>query len=163
MDLADKLIAQSQIEEKKRANGFAPHYGIDETGLPVPNPVNASYVVMRIIGNVNIYQTGAGFFVGRQRYKKTCQSIIALTGRPRIIVFEDIDNDDIDKQHEANEVMWKQMKNVINSEHGLIWEMLRKMVPHYNKRYIRINDLLVWDKETSEILLMPKGNTEQNG
>ena len=54
MDLADKLIAQNQAEEKKRANGFAPHHGIDETGLPVPNPVNADYVVMRIISNINI-------------------------------------------------------------------------------------------------------------
>jgi len=160
MDLADKLIAQNQAEEKKKANGFAPHHGIDETGLPVPNPVNADYVVMRIIGNINIYQMGGEFYVGKQRYKQTSQSIIALTGRPRLIVFENVRPDDKDKQHETNEVMWKQMKSVINSEAGLIWEMLRKMVPHYNKRYIRINDQLVWDRETTDILIMPKGNLE---
>ena len=158
MDLADQLIAKNKSEEKRRT--FAPHYGIDETGLPVPNPINADYVVMRIISNINIYQTGGEFFVGKQRYKQTSQSIIALTGRPKLIVFEDIDSDDRDKQREENENMWKQMKNVINSESGLIWEMMRKMVPVYNKRYIRINDQLVWDRETTDIIVMPKGNEE---
>lgn len=158
MDLADQLIAKNKSEEKRRT--FAPHYGIDETGLPVPKPINADYVVMRIISNINIYQTGGEFFVGKQRYKQTSQSIIALTGRPKIIVFEEVDSDDMDKQRETNETMWKQMKNVINSESGLIWEMMRKMVPVYNKRYIRINDQLVWDRETTDILFMPKGNLE---
>ena len=157
MDLADKLIAKNKAEEEKKTRGFAPHYGIDETGLPIPKPVNASYVVMRIIGNLNIYQISGEFYVGHRRYRQTAQTLIALTGRPRIVVFEDIDNDK-DAQHEANEAMWKQMKNTINSEHGLIWEKLREMVPQFSKRYLRINDQLVWDKTTSEILLIPKGN-----
>ena len=158
MDLADKLIAQSQAGGG--GHRFAPHYGVDETGLPVPKPVNADYVVARIIGNLNIYQIHGEFYHDKYRYKQTNQSLIALTGRPRLILFDDIDQDDKDKQHEANENMWKQMKSVINSESGLIWEMLRKMVPQYNKRYIRINDQLVWDREAADILLMPKGNLE---
>lgn len=158
MDLADKLIAQKQAEEKKRENNFAPHYGIDETGLPVPKPVNASYIVMRIIGNLNIYQLGGEFYVGQRRYKQTAQNLIALSGRPHLVMFEDVEDNDKETQHNMDETMWKQMKNTINSEHGLIWEKLRETVPQFNKRYIRINDQLVWDKETSEILLIPKGN-----
>lgn len=159
MDLADQLIAKQQKSIAKKENGFAPHYGIDETGLPIPKPVNADYVVMRIIGNVNIYMAGGDFFIGRRTLRQSSQSLIALTGRPKLVVFDDESLDD-DGKREENENMWKQMKGVINSESGLIWEMMRKMVPVYNKRYIRINDQLVWDRETTDILLMPKGNLE---
>ena len=155
MDLADRLIAQNQAEEKKRTDGFAPHYGIDETGIPIPKPVNADYVIMRIIGNVNIYKLGDEFFVDKRKYKQNSQSLIALCGRPDIILFENIDGDDKDAQYEAKESMWKQMKNTINSEHGLIWEKMRDIVPPFNKRYLRINRELVWDRETSEILTIP--------
>jgi hypothetical protein len=158
MDLADRLIAQKQAEDKKRENNFAPHYGIDDTGLPVPKPVNASYVVMRIMGNLNMYQIGGEFYIGRRRYKQTAQNLIALTGRPHLVTFDDIDEDDKVKQHETDEIMWKQMKNIINSERGLIWERLREVIPHFNKRYLRINEQLVWDRETSDILIIPKGN-----
>lgn len=159
MDLADQLIAKHQANVTREENGFAPHYGIDETGLPVPKPINADYVVMRIIGNVNIYKAGNDFFVGRRSLRQSSQSLIALTGRPKIIIFDDESLDE-DGKREENENMWKQMKNVINTESGLVWEMLRKMVPVYNKRYIRINDQLVWDRETTDIIVMPKGNEE---
>ena len=155
MDLADKLIAQKQAEERAKENNFAPHYGIDETGLPVPKPVNASYIVMRIIGNLNIYQLNGEFFVDKRRYKQTAQSLIALTGKPRLVVLEDVVENEEEKKRELSETMWRQVKNVINSEHGLIWEKLREMVPQFNKRYIRINNMLVWDRETCEILVMP--------
>lgn len=159
MDLADQLIAKQQKSIAKKENGFAPHYGIDETGLPVPKPVNADYVVMRIIGNVNIYRAGGDFFIGRRTLRQSSQSLIALTGRPKLVVFDDESLDD-DGKREENENMWKQMKSVINSESGLIWEMMRKMVPVYNKRYIRINDQLVWDRVETDIIVMPKGNEE---
>ena len=159
MDLADQLIAKHQAKVTREEKGFAPHYGIDETGLPVPKPINADYVVMRIIGNVGIYRAGDDFFVGRRTLRQNSQSLIALTGRPRLIIFDDESLDE-DGRREENENMWKQMKNVINSESGLIWEMMRKMVPVYNKRYIRINDQLVWDRETTDIIVMPKGNEE---
>lgn len=159
MDLADQLIAKQQKSIAKKENGFAPHYGIDETGLPIPKPVNADYVVMRIIGNVNIYRAGGDFFIGRRTLRQSSQSLIALTGRPKLVVFDDESLDD-DGKREENENMWKQMKSVINSESGLIWEMMRKMVPMYNKRYIRINDQLVWDRVETDIIVMPKGNEE---
>lgn len=159
MDLADQLIAKHQANVAREENGFAPHYGIDETGLPVPKPINADYVVMRIIGNVSIYRAGDDFFVGRRTLRQNSQALIALTGRPKLVIF---DNESLDEdgKREENENMWKQMKNVINSESGLIWEMMRKMVPVYNKRYIRINDQLVWDRENTDIIVMPKGNEE---
>ena len=159
MELADQLIAKHQANVAREENGFAPHYGIDETGLPVPKPINADYVVMRIIGNVSIYRAGEDFFVGRRTLRQNSQALIALTGRPKLIIFDDESLDE-DGRREENENMWKQMKNVINSESGLIWEMMRKMVPVYNKRYIRINDQLVWDRETTDIIVMPKGNEE---
>lgn len=155
MDLADKLIAKNQAEERAKENNFAPHYGIDETGLPVPNPVNASYIVMRIIGNLNMYQLNGEFFIDKRKYKQTAQSLIALTGRPRLVMLENPEDEEKGLKHELDEKMWQQVKKTINSEHGLIWEKLREMVPKYNKRYIRINRLLVWDRETSEILVMP--------
>ena len=155
MDLADKLIAKKQAEERAKENNFAPHYGIDETGLPVPNPVNASYIVMRIIGNLNMYQLNGEFFIDKRKYKQTAQSLIALTGRPRLVMLENPEDEEKGLRHELDERMWQQVKKTINSEHGLIWEKLREMVPQFNKRYIRINRMLVWDRETSEILVMP--------
>ena len=155
MDLADKLIAQTQADERKKNNGFAPHYGIDETGIPIPKPVNSDYIILRIIGNVNMYRIGDEFYVDKRRYRQGPQSLIALCGRPNIVLFEDIDEDDKDAQYIAKENMWRQVKNTINSEHGLIWEKMREMVPQYNKRYLRINRMLVWDRETSEILIIP--------
>lgn len=155
MDLADKLIAKKQAEERAKKNNFAPHYGIDETGLPVPNPVNASYIVMRIIGNLNMYQLNGEFFIDKRKYKQTAQSLIALTGRPRLVMLENPEDEEKGLKHELDERMWQQVKKTINSEHGLIWEKLREMVPQFNKRYIRINRMLVWDRETSEILVMP--------
>lgn len=155
MDLADKLIAKNQAEKRAKENNFAPHYGIDETGLPVPNPVNASYIVMRIIGNLNMYQLNGEFFIDKRKYKQTAQSLIALTGRPRLVMLENPEDEEKGLKHELDERMWQQVKKTINSEHGLIWEKLREMVPQFNKRYIRINRMLVWDRETSEILVMP--------
>lgn len=155
MDLADKLIAKNQAEERAKENNFAPHYGIDETGLPVPNPVNASYIVMRIIGNLNMYQLNGEFFIDKRKYKQTAQSLIALTGRPHLVMLENPEDEEKGLRHELDEKMWQQVKKTINSEHGLIWEKLREMVPQFNKRYIRINRMLVWDRETSEILVMP--------
>lgn len=152
MDLADRIIAQNQTEERKRE--YAPHYGIDETGIPIPKPVNADYVIMRIIGNKNIYKIGDGFYVDRHLYKQTSQSLIALCSRPKIAVFDD-DLDD-DAKHEENEIMWKQVKSTINSEHGLIWDKLRDMVPPFNKRYLRINRQLVWDRELADIIFLPE-------
>lgn len=154
MDLADRIIAQNQTEERKRE--YAPHYGIDDTGIPIPKPVNADYVVMRILGNINMYKIGEMFFVDKRRYRETAQNIIALCGRPRLVMFEGIDEEDKLKQHEANEEMWRQMKSVINSEHGLIWEKLRDMVPDYSKRYLRINKQLVWDRENADIIVLPE-------
>lgn len=155
MDLADKLIAQNEAEEKKKNNCFAPHYGIDETGIPIPKPVNSDYIVMRIIGNVNMYRIGNEFYVDKRHYKKGSQSLIALCGKPIIVLHEDIDPDDKEAQYIATDNMWRQVKNTINSEHGLIWEKLRDMVPQFDKRYIRINGQLVWDREKSEILVIP--------
>lgn len=155
MDLADKLIAKNQAEKRAKENNFAPHYGIDETGLPVPKPVNASYIVMRIIGNLNMYQLNGEFFIDKRKYKQTAQSLIALTGRPRLVMLENPEDEEKGLRHEMDEKMWQQVKKTINSEHGLIWEKLREMVPQYSKRYIRINRMLVWDRETCEILVMP--------
>lgn len=152
MDLADRIIAQNQTEERKRE--YAPHYGIDDTGIPIPKPVNADYVIMRIIGNKNIYKIGDRFYVDRYLYRQTSQSLIALCGRPKIVAFDD-DLDD-DAKHNANEDMWKQVKGTINSEHGLIWDRLRDMVPTFNKRYLRINRQLVWDRELADIVFLPE-------
>ena len=153
--MADKLIAKNQAEKRAKENNFAPHYGIDETGLPVPKPVNASYIVMRIIGNLNMYQLNGEFFIDKRKYKQTAQSLIALTGRPRLVMLENPEDEEKGLRHEMDEKMWQQVKKTINSEHGLIWEKLREMVPQYSKRYIRINRMLVWDRETCEILVMP--------
>ena len=49
MDLADRIINNSKLLE----NEFA-EYGIDELGLPVPYPLNTSYIVARIIGSETI-------------------------------------------------------------------------------------------------------------
>lgn len=155
MDLADRLIAQNEADEKKKNNNFAPHYGIDETGIPIPKPVNSDYVIMRIIGNVNMYRIGDEFYVDKRHYRQGPQALIALCGRPKIVLFEDIDEDDKEAKYEARENMWRQVKNTINSEHGLIWEKMRDLVPRFNKRYLRINRMLVWDRETSEILVIP--------
>lgn len=155
MDLADKLIAQNRAEEREKENDFAPHYGIDETGLPVPNPINAAYIIMRIIGNLNIYRLGDKFYVNKKHYPQNKQSLLALCGRPRIVLFEDIDPDDRMKKYEINNTVWNQVKSVAGSEYGLIWDRLHDMVPEFNKRYLRINHMLVWDRETSEILVIP--------
>lgn len=154
MDLADRLIAQNEAEQNKKSE-FAPHYGIDETGIPVPKPVNAAYVIMRIIGNINIYRLGEEFYVNKRHYQKNAQSLLALCGRPKLVVFEDVEPDDVHAQYMENDAMWNQLKRVVSSEHGLIWDRLRDVVPEFNKRYIRLNHMFVWDKEACEILVIP--------
>lgn len=152
MGLADKLIA------KQASNDLAPHYGVDETGLPVPSPINADYVVARIIGNKDIYQANGDFYIGHTLYKQTPQSLIALCGHPRLVEFDALSPQaTMSSKSEVNYQVWRQIKKVINEEYGLVWEMLRHTTPSYNKRLIRINDDLVWDKDSSTIKFMPKG------
>ena len=154
-NLVDRVIDQLNKEEEINASKRTDQWGIDDTGFPWPNPVNAQAVAVRVFskwgqvkGIDNIYKIEDDIFLGG---KKLCQSkatLLSLYEKPKIIVWA---NQDPDMQNEDE--LWKQVKHIISSEWPIIWAIIREISPEYDRDYIRIKDGLIWDKNNTDIIV----------
>lgn len=156
--LADRVIDRLSQE----ADGVEPgvsypdRWGIDETGFPWPNPVNAQAVAARLFfkhgkknGIDNIFKIGDDIFIDRKKVLQNKTTLLSFYDRPKIVLWA---NDESTLQDP--EALWKQIKSIISSEWPIIWATVRKVAPEYNKDYIRITDYLVWGKDEADILFM---------
>lgn len=142
-NLADQLVGKLTEPEKEAIN----QWGIDETGFPWPNPVNADSVVARIYsryGENNIYMLGDDIYINHEKMFPRSSSVLAVCGKPKIIMWV-TDDQDYDE-------FWKQVKRTINTEWSLIVARLKEITPQYDRKYIRIINNLVWGKDESDIL-----------
>lgn len=139
MDLADRIINNSKLLE----NEFA-EYGIDELGLPVPYPLNTSYIVARIIGSEkNLFKVQRRLYLDKRLIPMNSTYVKMLCGEPRIVLWK---NEDMQKK-------WKSTSSFINNNFSIIWDKLMEYVPEYDRRYIEVVKGLVWDKEKSDFIV----------
>lgn len=156
--LADKVI--NRLSEE--AEGTEPRiqnpkeWGIDDTGFPWPNPVNAQAVAARLFfkhgkknGLDNIFKIGEDVFIDRKKVVQNKPTLLSLYDRPKIVLWANED-----PGYQDPEQLWNQIKRIISSEWPIVWATVRKVAPEYNKDYIRITDNLVWGKDEADILYM---------
>ena len=156
--LADKVIDRLSEE----ADGVEPgiqnpkEWGIDETGFPWPNPVNAQAVAARLFfkhgkknGIDNIFKIGDDIFIDRKKVTQNRSTLLSLYDRPKIVLWA---NEDPTLQDP--EVLWKHVKSIISSEWPIVWTTVRKIAPEYDRNYIRITSDLIWGKDEADILFM---------
>lgn len=156
--LADKVI--NRLSEE--AEGIEPRiqnpkeWGIDDTGFPWPNPVNAQAVAARLFfkhgkknGLDNIFKIGEDVFIDRKKVTQNKPTLLSLYDRPKIVLWANEDPGCQDPEQ-----LWNQIKRTISSEWPIVWATVRKVAPEYNKDYIRITDNLVWGKDEADILYM---------
>ena len=142
-NLADMII--NQMERGEDVNNT--HWGIDETGLPWPNPVNADAIVARLFskyGRDGIFKIQDGLFINRKMVKKDKSTLLALCGKPQIVIWAD-------DEHDYAE-FWAQIKKVISTEWPIIWATVMEYSDEYNNDYIRVSGTMVWDKNKSDII-----------
>lgn len=155
-NLADMVI--NQIERDRDKEKFDEHpnqWGIDDTGFPWPNPVNAQAVAIRVFsrwgvvnGVDNIYKIDDDIFLGKRKLRQDRPTLLSLYERPNISIWA---NEDPAKQDE--EELWRQIKKVISSEWPIVWAIIKDVAPEYSRDYIRITGDLVWGKNESDILI----------
>lgn len=154
-DLANRVISQIERETAGGGNEHPEQWGIDDSGFPWPNPVNAQAVAVRVFskwgrvdGVDNIYKIEDDVFLGGKRLHQDRPTLLSLYSRPKIVLWA---NSNPERQDE-NE-LWIQIKKTISSEWPIVWATIRDLAPEYNRDYIRITDDLVWGKEESDLLI----------
>lgn len=142
MSLADRIIDMG-------SGGAEPDYfGIDERGIPAPCPLNHHYVVARIVSEYPcLYRRGGEIYVNNKLVERNVDNIFILCGRPRIVLWN---GNNFKKQWEGA------IDREIKRDRAIIWSLLYEMIPDHNKRYIRVTDTLVWDKEKADFLVIPE-------
>lgn len=149
-NLADKVI--SNINRPVPANDeYKNQWGMDEFGFPWPNPVTTDAVVAAILLKYNkedMFKINGDLFFDRRKYTQNRQNLLALCGKPKIVVWANESEERRDP-----EVLWAQVKRVVNSDWPVIWVKLREIIPEYDRDYIRIKDDMIWGKEESDILI----------
>lgn len=150
----DRLAQESTVAEPRIP--YPNQWGIDDTGFPWPNPVNAEAVAARLFfkhgkknGLDNIFRIGDDVFIDRKKINQNKPTLLSLYDKPKIVLWA---NEDTSRQDP--EAIWKQVKSVISSEWPIVWATVRKMAPEYDRNYIRIADNLVWGKDEADILFM---------
>ena len=156
-NLADKVIDQINIKEAQDNSPKYPNqWGIDDTGFPWPNPVNAQAVAIRVFsrwgrvnGVSNIYKIEDDIFLGGKKIKQDRPTLLSLYEKPSISIWA---NQNLELQDEDE--LWKQIKKVISSEWPVVWAIIKDVAPEYSRDYIRITNDMVWGKDESDILIM---------
>lgn len=139
MDLADRIIQNNSVQEKDYQE-----FGIDELGLPVPYPINTSYIVARIIGSdKNLFKVGDRLYLDKRYIPMRASYVKMLCGEPRIVLWK---NDEMRDK-------WKNPSSFIGNNFSIIWDKLMKYVPEYDRRYIEVVKGLIWDKEKSDFIV----------
>lgn len=101
-------------------------FSVDELGLPMPDKTNQEYIVARILSQKrNIYKIKGDLFVDGELVKPSVANVIWL-------------NHGGDKYINGNTLT-------------LIWRRLLECVHEFDRRYIRITDEIVWDREKSQL------------
>lgn len=155
--IADKVINQINREKVKEDNPQYPdQWGIDDTGFPWPNPVNAQAVAVWVFskwgmkdGVNNIFKIEDDIFIGRRRVAQNRASLLSLYKKPNIVLWANMEPELQDEN-----ALWVQIKRTISSEWPIVWAIIREAAPEYSRDYIRISKNLVWGKEESDILSM---------
>lgn len=156
-DLADKVISQIEHDiAREEEDQYPNQWGIDDTGFPWPNPVNAQAVAIRVFskwgvvdGVENIYRIDDDIFLGKKKLRQDRPTLLSLYEKPNISIWANKNPD----KHDEEEI-WRQIKKVISSEWPVVWAIIKKVAPEYSRDYIRITDNLVWGKDESDILIM---------
>lgn len=153
-DLANRVIEQLAREEKEEIL-HPDQWGIDDSGFPWPNPVNAQAVAIRVFskwgkanGIDNIYKIEGDIFIGGKKVSQNRPTLLSLYDRPKIVLWA---NSNIELQDE-NE-LWDQIKKIISSEWPIVWAIIRDVAPEYNRDYIRISDGLIWGKDEADLII----------
>lgn len=156
-NLADRVI--NQIEKDKAIDTldkYPDQWGIDDTGFPWPNPVNAQAVAVRVfskwgrVGGVdNIFKIEDEIFLGGKRIPQNRATLLSLYSKPKIVAWA---NQSPEKHSE--EELWAQIKRTISSEWPVVWTIIRELAPEYTRDYIRVTDGLVWGKNESDLIIM---------
>lgn len=153
--LADKVIGQIEREQATSVKPTRPdQWGIDDTGFPWPNPVNAQAVAARIFfkhgknnGIYNIFKIGDDIFIGKKKVLQNKPTLLSYYEKPNIVLWanENPDYQDVEK-------VWMQIKKVISSEWPIIWAIIRDVAPEYNREYIKVTDNIIWGKNEADII-----------
>lgn len=156
-NLADRVI--NQIERDKAIDAldkYPDQWGIDDTGFPWPNPVNAQAVAVRVFskwgrvdGVDNIFKIEDEIFLGGKRISQNRATLLSLYNKPKIVAWA---NQSPEKHSE--EELWEQIKKTISSEWPVVWTVIRELAPEYTRDYIRVTDGLVWGKNESDLIIM---------
>lgn len=149
-NLADRIIDRMNKTVSAK-DDYKNQWGIDEFGFPWPNPVTTDAIVASILlkyNKENMFKISGDLFFDRVKYTQNRQNLLAICGKPKIIVWanESEERRDI-------EALWAQIKRVVNSDWPVIWVKLREIIPEYSRDYIRIKDDMIWGKEESDILI----------
>lgn len=101
-------------------------FKVDEFGLPIPETVNQDYIVARILSQKRIfYKLHGDLYVDGELIKPSISNIVWL-------------NNGADKYISG--------KNIT-----IIWKRLLECVHEFERKYIRITNELIWNRETAEI------------
>ena len=142
MSLADDIIEQNNKVELEKYEEF----GIDELGLAVPKPVNADYILSRIIARHEFFfKIGKDVFIDRKKITSGVSNltlaITILCGDPKIVLWAD----NIKKED------WKGVMPTIKRDSSLIYSKMLALFPEYNRDFIKITDGLIWNKKKADI------------
>ena len=156
--LADKVIDRLSQEDNNISPSvlYPDQWGVDDTGFPWPNPVNAQAVAARLFfkhgkknGIDNIFRIGEDIFIDRHKIRQDKPTLLSLYEKPKIVLWANEDSTLRDP-----ETLWKQVKSIISSEWPIVWATVRKIAPEYDRKYIRIAGNLVWGKDEADILFI---------
>lgn len=156
-NLADKVIGQIEQDKAREIPAQYPNqWGVDDTGFPWPNPVNAQAVAIRIFfkwGRVDgvdkIFKIGDDVFLGGKRLHQDRSTLLSLYSKPKIVAWA---NQSPDRQSE--EEIWRQIKKTISSEWPVVWTIIKEVAPEYSRDYIRVTNDIVWGKDESDLIIM---------
>lgn len=155
-NLVNKVIEQLDRDDEETSQDRPDQWGIDDTGFPWPNPVNAQAVAIRVFskwgkvdGVDNIFKIEQDIFIDGRRIRQDRSTLLSLYDKPKIVLWA---NSDPELRDEYK--VWAQIKRTISSEWPIVWAIIREAAPEYSRDYIRISKNLVWGKEESDILSM---------
>lgn len=154
-DLAERVLSQIEKEEANKIEPLHPdQWGIDETGFPWPNPVNAEAVAARVFfkwgkanGIYTLYRMDDDIYLGKKRLLQNKATLLSLYNTPKIVWWA---NDSINMQDQ--DAIWKQIKRVISSEWPVVWSIINEIAPEYNRDYIKVTDNIIWGKNEADII-----------
>lgn len=154
--LAGKVLERLAREEATEVEPERPdQWGIDESGFPWPNPVNAQAVAIRIFskwgkvnGVDNIYKIEDDIFLGGKRLQQNRPTLLSLYEQPKIIVWANT----TPELHDEAE-LWEQIKRTIFSEWPIVWAIIKEVAPEYNRDYIRVTKDIIWGKDEADLFI----------